>query len=80
MHALIGPVVTSEGGYAFDLWTYNEGLSRSFCYRPVEDAYYARRFEIRSHGKGPAGVAVACATVDQFASALGETNRRTPTA
>ena len=70
MHAVVGPVVTQEGGYAFDLWTPEGGLSRSFCYRRVEDACYARRFEIRSHSKGLADLAVACATVDQFASAL----------
>jgi hypothetical protein len=80
MHSLIGPVITSEGGYAFDLWTSERGLSRSFRYLRVEDAHYARRFEIRSHGNGPAGAAIACATVAQFASALQQRTRRTATA
>jgi hypothetical protein len=72
MHAVIGPVVTRNGGYGFDLWMPEEGLSRSFCYRRVEDAYYARKVEIRSHSKSLAGSIMACATLDQFASTLGE--------
>jgi hypothetical protein len=69
MHAVVGPVVTRKGGYAFDLWTPEQGLRRGFCYRLVEDAHYARKVEIRSQSKS---LAVACATLDQFASALGE--------
>jgi hypothetical protein len=70
MPAIVGPVIARKDGYAFDLWTPEEGLSRSFCYQLVDDACYARRFEIRSHSKGRTSRAVACATVDQFASAL----------
>jgi hypothetical protein len=72
MHAVVGPVVTREGGYAFDLWTPEKGFRRGFCYRRVEDARYARKAEIRSHAKSPADPIVACGTLDQFASALGD--------
>ncbi len=67
MQIVVGPVVTRDGGYAFDLWTRERGLARGFCYRRVEDARYARNVEIRSRGP-----MVACATLDQFAAALGE--------
>ena len=43
MHSVVGPVVvTRDGGFGFDLWTPEEGLSRGFSYRRIEDAYYAR--------------------------------------
>jgi hypothetical protein len=67
---VIGPVVIREGGYAFDLWTPETGLTRSFCYGRVEDACHARKFEIRSRPGTPAAAPTACATLDEFASAL----------
>ena len=34
MQTIVGPVVvTKEGGFGFDLWTSEEGLSRGFSYR-----------------------------------------------
>ena len=73
MHTLVGPVVvTRDGGFGFDLWTPEEGLSRGFSYRRIEDAYYARKVEIRSRTKSLAPAMVACSTVDEFASALAE--------
>ena len=42
MHAIVGPILLKEGCYAFDLWTAEEGLSRGYAYRRVEDAHYAR--------------------------------------
>jgi hypothetical protein len=69
---ILGPVLTRKGGYAFDAWTPEAGLSRGYVYRRIEDAYYARNFEIRVHGKSTGGDLVACATVDEFArSAIG---------
>jgi hypothetical protein len=70
MHAVIGPVVTRAGGYAFDTWTPETGLSRGFSYSRVEDAHYARNLEIRSRPEGFAGAMVACGTVDEFTMAL----------
>ncbi len=72
MHAVVGPIVTREGGYAFDSWTPEQGLSRGFSYRRVEDAHYARKVEIKSRGKGYSRPMVACGTVDEFTSALAE--------
>ena len=43
MHAVVGPVLIRGGGYSFDSWTPETGLSRSYAYRRVEDAYYARK-------------------------------------
>jgi hypothetical protein len=70
MHAVVGPIVTREGGYAFDSWTPETGLSRGYSYRRVEDAHYARNVEIRSRTTGFAGPMVACGTIDEFTSAL----------
>jgi hypothetical protein len=70
MLAVVGPVITREGGYAFDSWTPKKGLSRGYAYRRVEDAYYARRAEIKTHSAGPAAPMVACATIDEFASVV----------
>lgn len=34
MQTIVSPVVvTKEGGFGFDLWTSEEGLSRGFSYR-----------------------------------------------
>ena len=30
MHIVVGPVLTRMGGYAFDCWTPEEGLSRGY--------------------------------------------------
>jgi hypothetical protein len=70
MHAVVGPIVTREGGYAFDSWTPEEGLSRGYSYRRIEDAHYARKVEIRSGVRGSAGPMLACSTIDEFTSAL----------
>jgi hypothetical protein len=69
MPVILGPVLTRAGGYAFDAWTPEGGLSRGYVYLRIEDAYYARKAEIRSPGKGLAGRIVACSTVDEFARA-----------
>jgi hypothetical protein len=67
MHVVIGPILTRERGYASDSWTPEDGLTRGYVYRRIEDAYYARYFEIQVHGKSTAGDLVAGATVDEFA-------------
>jgi hypothetical protein len=66
MQLLIGPVLTREGGYAFDCWTPNEGLQRGYTYPRVEDAHYARKFDIRCREKDRSDHMVVCNTVDQF--------------
>jgi hypothetical protein len=72
MHAVVGPILMKEGCYAFDLWTPEEGLSRGYAYRRIEDAHYARNAEIRSRRRGRSSAAVACNTLDEFTLAVAE--------
>jgi hypothetical protein len=72
MHAIVGPILLKEGCYTFDLWTAEEGLSRGYAYRRVEDAHYARNAEIRSRRRGRADAAVVCSTLDEFTLAVTE--------
>jgi hypothetical protein len=66
MQIVVGPVLTREGGYAFDCWTPARGLSRGYAYGRIEDAHYARNFEIRSHKKRYSDHMIACNTLDDF--------------
>jgi hypothetical protein len=66
MQIVLGPVLTSKGGYAFHCWTPEEGLSRGYTYGRIEDAHYARNVEIRSRNKGSSDQTIACNTVDEF--------------
>jgi hypothetical protein len=66
MPIVVGPVLTREGGYAFDCWTPQQGLSRGYAYGRIEDAYYARNVELRSRKKGYSDHMIACNTVDDF--------------
>lgn len=70
MHVIVGPIVTRDGGFAFDSWTPEGGLSRGYSYRRIEDARYARKVEIRSGARRFPAPMVACSTVDEFTSAL----------
>jgi hypothetical protein len=72
MHAVVGPILMKEGSYAFDLWTPEDGLSRGYAYRRIEDAHYARNFEIRSRSRGRQSPPVACGTLDEFTLAVAE--------
>ena len=72
MLTVIGPILTRNGGYAFDSWTPEEGLSRGYAYRRIEDAHYARKAEIRSRTRGYGDHMVACSTMDEFTGALAE--------
>jgi hypothetical protein len=69
MPIILGPVLMREGGYAFDAWTPDQGLSRGYVYRRIEDAYYARKVELRALGSGSASRIVACNTADEFTHA-----------
>jgi hypothetical protein len=46
MHIVVGPVLMRKGGYAFDCWTPEQGLTLGYTYGRVEDAHYARNVEI----------------------------------
>ncbi len=56
MHVVVGPIVTRDGGFAFNSWTPDQGLSRGYSYRRIEDAHYARKVanQIRQRGASPA--------------------------
>jgi hypothetical protein len=66
MQIVVGPVLTRKGGYAFDCWIPEQGLSPGYTYRRVEDAHYARKVEIKSAKQGGSHKTIACSTVDQF--------------
>ena len=70
MHVVVGPIVTRDGGFAFDSWTPEKGLSRGYSYRRIEHAHYARKVEIRSRARSFGGPMVACSTLDEFSSVL----------
>jgi hypothetical protein len=70
VHVVVGPIVIRDGGFAFDSWTPDQGLSRGYSYRRIEDAHYARKVEIRSRALSFAGPMVACSTLDEFSSVL----------
>jgi hypothetical protein len=67
MQIVLGPVLTRKGGFAFDCWTPEEGLSRGYIYGRIDDAHYARKVEIRSCDKRSSEQTIACSTVDDFA-------------
>ena len=64
---VVGPILTRKCGYAFDCWTPEQGLRPGYTYGRVEDAYYARKVEIRSPKQGCSHETIACSTVDEFA-------------
>ena len=67
MQIVVGPILTRKGGYAFDCWRPERGLSVGYVYGRVEDAHYARNVEIRSSKKRDSTETIACSTVDEFA-------------
>jgi len=70
MQIVVGPVLTRKGGYAFDCWTPDQGLSPGYTYSRVEDAHYARKVEIIFRQKGRSGQTIACSTVDEFVRSI----------
>ena len=70
MQIVVGPVLTRKGGYAFDCWTPEQGLSQGYTYGRVEDAHYARKVEIRSTKQCSSNETIACSTVDEFAQVM----------
>jgi len=72
MHILIGPILARGGGYAFDAWSPEEGLTRGYTYCRVDDAHYARNVEIRSRRRARPDRMLVCSTADEFISAVAE--------
>jgi hypothetical protein len=74
MGVVVGPVLARPGGFAFDTWTREAGLTAGYIYRRIGDTYYAREAAIRSvandrragaERKREPGVR-ACDTMEQF--------------
>ena len=66
MTVVIEPVLKRADGYEFDTWTAGEEVARSYHYRRVEDAYYARKADIKASAQGRAPAAIVCQTLDEF--------------
>jgi hypothetical protein len=66
MNAIVGPVLARPGGFAFDIWQPASGRTPSFTYRRLDDAYYARNYEL-TQLQG-----VACDTLAAFVAELVE--------
>jgi hypothetical protein len=66
MNIVIGPILSRADGYPYDTWAAGEGVTRSYPYRRIEDAHYARNAEIKTSAQGRAPAAIVCQTLDDF--------------
>ena len=66
MNIVIGPVLRRADGYAFDTWTAGKGVTRSYPYHRVDQAYYAQNAEIKASAQRRATAAIVCQTLDEF--------------
>jgi hypothetical protein len=66
MNIVIGPVLSRAHGYAFDTWTADKGMTRSYPYRRIDQAHYARNAEIEASARRRARAAIVCQTLDEF--------------
>jgi hypothetical protein len=63
---LLGPIVSRNGGFAFDTFTDATGITPGFTYRRVEQAKYDRNATLLGLHRASGVVTVACETVDEF--------------
>jgi hypothetical protein len=70
MRIVIGPVLRRADGYGFDTWTAGKGVTPGYSYRRIEDARYARNFEISASAQDGTPVAIVCQTLDEFIAEL----------
>jgi hypothetical protein len=64
---LVSPVLTRDGGFAFDTFTTTSGLCRGFVYRRVEHADRDRKATLRGqHHPRRIVTVVDCATLVDF--------------
>ena len=66
MGIVMGPILKSEDGYSFDIWTADKGLTGGHPYRRIEDAHYARNATIKASAQRGAVAAIVCQTLDEF--------------
>jgi hypothetical protein len=75
---IVGPVLTRQGGYAFDIWTETRGRKPGFAYRRIADAYYARNHEIAERLSGDDFGPIICNTLSEFMAEIDESSKPTP--
>jgi hypothetical protein len=63
---LLGPIVSRNGGFAFDTFTIATGTTPGFTYRCVEQAKYDRNATLLGLHRASGVVTVACETLDEF--------------
>jgi hypothetical protein len=66
MYVVIGPVLTRNDKYRFDMWAADEGTIPGYSYRRIEDAYYARNATIKAFAAECARAPIVCQTLDAF--------------
>ena len=66
MLVVIGPVLSRGSGYAFDSWSPGRGLRHGYIYHHVDDAWYARKREIKQQDRGIYQQIVTCSTLEDF--------------
>ena len=66
MNIVIGPVLRRADRYAFDTWTAGKGVTSSYPYHRIDQAYYARNAEIKASARSRAAAAIVCQTLDEF--------------
>jgi hypothetical protein len=71
MSVVVGPVLPRPGGYAFDTWTWEDGLSLGYVYHRIEDAHQAAINRAMVEGnivEDPESLdeVCICSTLDQF--------------
>jgi hypothetical protein len=60
----IGPVISREGGFAFDTFSLASGLKQGFAYRCVEQAAYDRKMTLRRAAVN--ALLIPCETLADF--------------
>jgi hypothetical protein len=66
MNIVIGPVLRRADGYAFDTWTAGKGVTRSYPYHRIDQAYHAQNAEIKASAQSSTPAAIVCQTLDEF--------------
>jgi hypothetical protein len=66
MGIVIGPILKSNDGYSFEMWTADKGLTGGYRYRRIEDAHYARNATIKAYAQRGAVAVIVCQTLDEF--------------
>src|SRR5215831_9216418 len=66
MNIVIGPVLRRADRYAFNTWTAGKGVTRSYPYHRIDQAYYAQNAEIKASAQSRATTAIVCQTLDEF--------------